>query len=307
MISTKLNRRIFIRLATAGISTVCLPGIVGPFEPIIKRAIPKTGEMLPIVGLGTWREFDISDDPSVWMTHREILRMMFDAGANVVDTSPMYGRSESVVAGLLNELEASDTSFLATKVWAEGKDHGIAQMEKSLRRFRTDRIDLMQIHNLVDWQTQLETLQLWKAAGIFRYIGVTHYTSGAIDRLVDVMEREEVDFVQMAYSIGERAVEDKLLPVAAERGIAVIVNRPYEGGQLFNSVRGEDVPEWAIETGCKTWGQFFLKFVLSHPAVTCAIPATSKPSHMMENLWSARGTLPDEATRQRMVQYWEDV
>ena len=233
--------------------------------------------------------------------------MLLDAGATVIDTSPMHGRAEIVIGELLNELEARDATFLAAKVWAEGKDRGIAQMEESLRRFRTNRIDLMQIHNLVDWHTQLETLQLWKAAGIFRYIGVTHYTSSAIDRLVHVMEGGEVDFVQIAYSIGERAVEDKLLPIAAERGIAVIVNRPYEGGQLFNSVRGEDVPEWAIETGCKTWGQFFLKFVLSHPTVTCAIPATSNPGHMMENLWSARGTLPDEKTRQRMVQYWEDV
>tara|TARA_Y100000994_G_scaffold225420_1_gene207756 strand:+ start:105 stop:1028 length:924 start_codon:yes stop_codon:yes gene_type:complete len=307
MIATKLNRRNFIRVAVAGISTACLPGIVGLLEPIIKRAIPKTGEMLPIVGLGTWRAFDISGDPSVWITQREVLRMLLDAGANVIDTSPMHGRAEIVIGELLNELEARDATFLAAKVWAEGKDRGIAQMEESLRRLRTNRIDLMQIHNLVDWHTQLETLQLWKAAGIFRYIGVTHYTSSAIDRLVHVMERGEVDFVQIAYSIGERAVEDKLLPVAAERGIAVIVNRPYEGGQLFNSVRGEDVPEWAIETGCKTWGQFFLKFVLSHPIVTCAIPATSNPGHMMENLWSARGTLPDEKTRQRMVQYWEDV
>jgi len=273
----------------------------------MKRAIPKTGEMLPIVGLGTWRAFDVSGDASARTAHREVLELMFDAGANVVDASPMYGRAESVVGDLLSETDRRDATFLATKVWTEGKDRGIAQMEESLRRFRTDRIDLMQIHNLVDWQTQLETLRLWKAAGIFRYIGITHYTSGAIDQLVEVMETEEIDFVQMAYSIGERAVEDKLLPVAAERGIAVIVNRPYEGGDLFNSVRGEDVPEWAVEAGCRTWGQFFLKFVLSHPAVTCAIPATSNPGHMADNLEAARGTLPDEAVRQRMIQYWEDV
>lgn len=308
MIAKKLDRRSFIRLGVAGITTACLTGIVGPLEPILKRVIPKTGEMLPMVGLGAQRAFDIyRDEPSYWMTYREVLRMLFEAGANVIDTSPMYGKAENVVGELLNESKARETTFLATKVWTEGKDRGIAQMEESLRRLRTNRIDLMQVHNLVDWQTQLETLQLWKAAGIFRYIGVTHYTSGAIDRLVHVMESEEVDFVQMAYSIGERAVEDKLLPVAAERGIAVIVNRPFEGGQLFNSVRGEDVPEWAIETGCKTWGQFFLKFVLSHPTVTCAIPATSDPGHLIENLWSARGNLPDEATRQKMVQYWEDV
>ena len=165
----------------------------------------------------------------------------------------------------------------------------------------------MQIHNLVDWQTQLETLRLWKVAGIFRYIGITDDTSGAIDRLVEVMETQDIDFVQMTYSIGERGVEDKLLPVAAERGIAVIVNRPCQGGNLLNSIRGEDVPEWAVEAGCRTWGQFFLKFTLSHPVVSCATPATSNPNYMADNLESARGILPDKAMRQRMIQYWEDV
>ena len=236
-----------------------------------------------------------------------MLRMMFEADANVVDRSPMYRRAKGVMGEPLAETDTRNKTFLATTVWTEGKDRGIAQMEESLRRFRTDRIDLMQIHNLVDWQTQLETLRLWKAAGIFRYIGITDDTSGAIDRLVEVMETQDIDFVQMAYSIGERAVEDKLLPVAAERGIAVIVNRPYEGGDLFNSIRGKDVPEWAVEAGCRTWGQFFLKFTLSHPAVTCAIPATSNPNYMADNLESARGILPDKAMRQRMIQYWEDV
>ena len=181
-----------------------------------------------------------------------MLRIMFEADANVVDALPMYGRVEGVMGELLAETDTRNATFLATKVWTEGTDRGIAQMEESRRRFRTDRIDLMQIHNLVDWQTQLETLRLWKAAGIFRYIGITDDTSGAIDRLVEVMETQDIDFVQMAYSIGERAVEDKLLPVAAERGIAVIVNRPCEGGDLLNSIRGEDVPEWAVEAGCRT-------------------------------------------------------
>ena len=213
-----------------------------------------------------------------------MLRIMFEADANVVDASPMYGRAEGVMGELLAETDTRNATFLATKVW-------------------TDRIDLMQIHNLVDWQTQLETLRLWKVAGISRYIGITHDTSGAIDRLVEVMENQDIDFVQMAYSIGERAVEDKLLPVAAERGIAVIVNRPCEGGDLLNSIRGEDVPEWAVEAGCRTWGQFFLKFTLSHPAVTCAIPATSNPNYRADNLESARGILPDKAMQQRMIRY----
>lgn len=273
----------------------------------MKSAIPKTGEMLSIVSLGTRRAFDVSPDAFVWTPHREMLRMMFEAGANVVDALPMCRRAEGVVGELLAETNTRNAIFLATKVWTEGKDRRIAQMQESLRRFRTDRIDLMQFHNWVDWQTQLETQSLWKAAGIFRYIGITHYTSAAIDRRVEVMVTQDIDCVQIACSIGERTVENKLLAVAAERGIAVIVNRPHEGGDLFNSILGEDVPEWAVEAGCRTWGQFFLKFTLSHPAVTCAIPATSNPNHMADNLESARGILPDKAMRQRMTQYWEDV
>lgn len=273
----------------------------------MQRAIPKTGEQLPMVGLGTWRAFDVADDPAERTPQRDVLRMLFDAGASVVDASPMYGRAEGVVGDLLAENETRERAFIATKVWTEGKDRGIAQMEESMRRLRTGTIDLMQIHNLVDWRTQLETIRLWKAAGIFRYIGITHYSSRAIDDLVAVMENEEIDFVQMAYSIGERAIEDKLLPVAAERGIAVIANLPFEGGNLFQSVAGEPLPEWTAEFDCTSWNQFFLKFVLSHPAVTCAIPATSNPKHMTDNLRAGTGLLPDTKMRRRMIQYWEDV
>ena len=271
---------------------------------MIRRTIPKTGETVPAIGLGTWRAFDVG---APYDRHRACLDLLFEAGGGMIDASPMYGRAEGVVGGLLAEKEERDSTFIATKVWTEGRDQGIAQMEESLQRLQRGSIDLMQIHNLKDWRIHIETLRLWKAAGIFRYIGVTHYASGAIDQLVSVMEREEIDFVQMAYSIGERAVEDNLLPIAAERGIAVIVNRPFEGGGLFSSVEGEDLPTWAVGAGCNSWSQFFLKFVISHPAVTCAIPATSNPAHMADNLAAGQGVLPDARLRQRMVEFWEDV
>ena len=300
----KFDRRAFLQLAGAAGLTGAMPhrGVAG--ENMIRRTIPKTGETLPAIGLGTWRAFDVS---SANNGHRTCLNLLFEAGGGMIDASPMYGRAEDVVGALLAEKEEFDTAFIATKVWTEGRDQGIVQMEESLRRLRRGSIDLMQIHNLMDWQSHIETLRLWKAAGIFRYIGVTHYATGAIDHLVSIMENEEIDFVQMAYSIGERAVEDNLLPVAAERGIAVIVNRPFEGGGLFSSVAGEDVPAWAAEAGCGSWAQFFLKYVLSHPAVTCAIPATSNPGHMADNLAAGRGILPDARLRQRMVEFWEDV
>ena len=298
------NRRQFLQLAGAAGLTTTWPHQLKAVGDMIRRTIPKTGQTLPAVGLGTWGAFDVE---AAGEEHRACLDLLLDAGGGMIDASPMYGRAESVVGELLSMQANRDSAFLATKVWTEGRDQGIAQMEESLRRLRGRSIDLMQVHNLIDWQTQIETLQLWKAAGIFRYIGVTHYARGAIDQLVSVMEREEIDFVQMAYSIGERAVEENLLPTAAERGIAVIVNRPFEGGELFSSVEGEDLPEWAVDADCDSWSQFFLKFVLSHPAVTCAIPATSNPAHMADNIAAGRGVLPDEPLRQRMVEFWEDV
>lgn len=307
MMGDGVTRRQILELMAVGAVTLGSPAPTLALEPIMQRAIPKSGELLPMVGLGTWQAFDVASNAAAQAGQREVVRLMFEAGGGMVDASPMYGRAESVIGDLLMEMDLRSQTFLATKVWTEGKDRGIAQMEASLRAMRTGVIDLMQIHNLVDWRTQLETLRLWKAAGIFRYIGITHYTSHAIDDLVAVMENEEIDFVQIAYSIGERAVEDKLLPVAAERGIAVIINRPYEGGILFDSVTGEELPEWAVEFDCESWSQFFLKFIMSHPAVTCVIPATANPRHMIDNLGAGQGRLPDDNMRRRMVEYWEDV
>jgi len=304
---SELTRREALKGAACSGAILALPFPANATEPIMKRPIPKSGEALPAVGLGTWQTFDIGNSAEERAGREEVLRLLLESQGSVIDSSPMYGRAEGVVGEMIELLDAREKSFLATKVWTRGRDDGIAQMAESLRRFRTDYVDLMQIHNLLDWQTHLPTLRTKKAAGEFRYIGVTHYTRHALDDLIAVMETEEIDFVQMAYSIGERAVEDRLLPLAAERGIAVIVNRPYEGGGLFRSIRGEQLPVWASEFDCESWGQFFLKFILGHPAVTCVIPGTSKPRHMLDNLGAGRGRLPDAATRRRMIQFWEDV
>ena len=265
------------------------------------RKIPKGGARLPVIGLGTWQTFDIGGDPDARAQRQDVLRLLFEGGGSVIDSSPMYGRSEAVVGDLLTAMGDRDRAFLATKVWTWGEDKGIRQMKASLENFRTPRIELMQIHNLVDWQVHLRTLRQWKEAGTFRHIGITHYTDSGLDELIEVMRAEDVDFVQMAYSIGARAAEDKLLPCAAERGVAVLVNRPFEGGGVFRETRSEPLPGWAADYGIASWGQFFLKYVLAHPAVTCVIPGTSKPKHMADNLAAGHGPLPDAAARAKMA------
>jgi aryl-alcohol dehydrogenase-like predicted oxidoreductase len=268
---------------------------------LLRRPIPRSGELLPAIGLGTWQTFDVGNNASARAPLRDVLREFVKRGASVVDSSPMYGRSESVVGDLAAELGLQRKLFLATKVWTSGRDAGIRQMEESFRRLRTERMDLMQIHNLLDWRTHLATLRRWKEQGKVRYIGVTHYTESAYDELAGVLKAEELDFVQLNYSIAERAAERRLLPLAAERRMAVLVNRPFAQADLFSKVRGKPLPGWAAEIGCASWAQFFLKFVISHPAVTCAIPGTSKLQHLVDNLQAAVGPLPDDATRERMA------
>ncbi len=304
-----LTRAAFLRLlAGAGTVLACPAAASGAtLAAMATRPIPKSGEALPVVGLGTWQTFDISKGEEARAQRREVLRLLFDAGGKVIDSSPMYGRSEGVVGDLLAEMGAHDRAFLATKVWTRGREEGIRQMERSLVRFRAERIDLMQIHNLVDWKTHLKTLREWKAEGRIRYLGITHYTSSALDGLAEIIEREPIDFVQLAYSLNVRAAEERVLPLAADKGVAVLVNRPYEAGSLFRGVRGRDLPGWAAEIDCASWGQVFLKFILSNPAVTCVIPGTSKPKHMADNAGAGRGRLPDAAERQRIVDFWESL
>jgi diketogulonate reductase-like aldo/keto reductase len=233
---------------------------------------------------------------------REVLGELVKHGARgVVDSSPMYGQSESVVGDLVTELNLRPRLFLATKVWTRGREAGIRQMEQSFSRLRTDRMDLLQVHNLVDWRTQLRTLREWKEQDKIRYIGVTHYTESAYDDLERVLSAEDLDFVQINYSLAERQAEERILPLAQQQRIAVLTNRPFAQAGLFSKTRGKALPPFAKEIGCSSWAQFFLKFVLSHPAVTCAIPGTSKANHLLDNLRGGEAPLPDDAIRQRMV------
>lgn len=267
-----------------------------------KRKIPSSGEMLPVVGVGTWQTFDIGASPAERAPRAEVLKALFDAGGSVIDASPMYGRSEAVVGDLLAQAGTRDKAFLATKVWTVGREQGIAQMKQSLNLLRTDKIDLMQIHNLLDWETHLPTLKAWKMEGRIRYIGVTHYTESAHGTLEAVLQLGGgIDFVQVDYSIDDRGAERRLLPYARDHGVAVIVNLPFGGGGLLHRLARRKLPDWAAEIGCTSWAQVLLKFVLSHPAVTCVIPGTSKPEHMRENAQAGIGSYPDAALRQRMI------
>lgn len=266
-----------------------------------QRKIPSNGEMLPIVGCGTWRTFDVGAKPEDRAPLAEVLRILFEAGGSVIDTSPMYGSAEAVVGDLLAAAGTRSKAFIATKVWTSGHDNGIAQMRQSTRLLKTDRIDLMQIHNLLDWRAHLPTLRAWKAEGRIRLMGVTHYTQSAHDELEAVLRAEKWDFVQLNYALDDRAVERRLLPLAAERGIAVLVNQPFGGGGLLRKLLSRKLPDWAGEIGCASWAQLLLKFVLANPAVTGVIPGTGKPEHMKDNVQAGFGAYPDAAMLKKMV------
>ena len=273
---------------------------------MLTRPIPQTGEPLPVIGIGTWQTFDIAPGSGDLDPRREVLRALFDAGGTLIDSSPMYGRAETVVGSLLGDMQPPAKPFLATKVWTTGEAAGIRQMTESAAKMGGP-IDLMQIHNLVDWRTHLRTLRAWKAEQRVRYIGLTHYTVPALDDLAAALKSEPVDFLQFVYSINVRAAEQMLLPLAAERGVAVIINRPFDGGGLFQRVRGKALPDWAADFDCASWPQFFLKYILGHPAVTCAIPATARPERARDMLAAGNGRLPDAAQRKRMAAYWDQL
>jgi diketogulonate reductase-like aldo/keto reductase len=263
--------------------------------PMNTRPIPSSKENLPVIGCGTWLGFDYSPGTPEYARLPGVLEALFDAGGRVVDSSPMYGRAEANTGDLLAAAKSRDKAFLATKVWTSGREAGIAQMEQSFARLKTQRMDLMQVHNLVDWRTHLATLRDWKAQGRVRYIGITHYTASAYGEVEAVLRAEKLDFLQINYSLDERTSEKRLLPLAAERGVAVIVNMPFGGGGLLRRLRDKPLPAWAAEIGCTSWAQVLLKFVLGHPSVTCAIPGTSRPEHMAENAKAGMGVVPDAA------------
>jgi len=271
------------------------------------RPIPASGEMLPVVGLGTYQSFDVASGAPERGPVKEVLSLFVQQGGKLIDSSPMYGPSEAVLGDLAAELGITARLFMATKVWTSAREAGIRQMEQSLKRMRVERMDLMQIHNLLDWKAHLGTLQQWKAAGRIRYIGITHYHSGAYAELERLMKTQDFEFVQFNYSIAEREAEERILPLARDLGIAVIINRPFAQASLFARVRGKEVPAWAAEFDCKSWGQFFLKYILAHPAVTCVIPATGKPQHLLDNMMAGIGRLPDAAMRKRMIAFMDDI
>jgi diketogulonate reductase-like aldo/keto reductase len=269
------------------------------------KPILSTDEALPVIGVGTWQTFDVGSDPSARASLRDVLKLMTRAGRGVVDSSPMYGSSEAVAGDLIAEASLRDKLFVATKVWTNGRERGIEQMETSFRRLRVERMDLMQVHNLADVETHTKTLLEMKARKQVRYIGITHYTSSAYSAVERALKTGHYDFLQINYSLGERDSEKRLLPLAREMKIAVIANRPFAEGALFRQAKGKALPPWAAELGIKSWAQYFLKWIVSHPAVTCAIPGTGNPKHMADNLAAGRGALPSARDRRRMLEYFE--
>jgi diketogulonate reductase-like aldo/keto reductase len=277
-----------------------------PNPPMLSRPIPSTGEMMPAIGLGTWPVFDVAAGEAARQPLREVVRRLLDAGGRIIDSSPMYGRAEAVTGDLIADLQARPTTFLATKVWTAGRDSGIAQMRRSASLLHSTVVDLTQIHNLVDWRTHLATLRRMKDAGTIRYIGITHYTEQALGDLGRILAGEPgIDFVQCGYSLAARAAERDLLPIAAARGVAVIVNQPLGQGSLLRRVRGRALPEWAGEFDCASWAQLLLKYILAESAVTCVIPATRMPEHMVDNLAAGFGRLPDPRQRQQIRALWD--
>ena len=300
------RRRFLKQVVGAGTALAAAPRLTmsapAPTADIRTRPIPSSGEPLPCVGLGTWQQFDVGPNSDQRPALKDVLRRLVDLGASVVDSSPMYGRSEQVVGELSAELGLTDEIFGATKVWTSGRESGIEQMNRSMNRMNQRPMDLMQVHNLLDWRTHLDTLQEWKAQGKIRYTGVTHYVTSAFDELASIIKSRDIDFVQLPYSIRTTQAERRLLPLAAEHDVGVIVNEPFEGGSLFARVDDEPLPDWAAAFDCESWAQFFLKYLLGHEAVTCVIPGTSDPTHLTDNVRAAYGRLPDDDTRERMRQ-----
>ena len=280
---------------------------MGQDKKIMTRKIPSTGEDIPAVGLGTWQVFDAGGDAAARAPLRAVLAAFAKAGGKMIDSSPMYGSAESVVGDLVAELGLRDKLFIATKVWTSGRENGIRQMETSFRRLRVKQMDLMQIHNLKDAGVHTRTLLDWKAKGRIRYHGITHYTSSAYAEVETRLKAGKYDFLQINYSLAERESEKRLLSIAKDRNIAVIANRPFAEGAMFRRVRGKPLPPWAGEIGVVSWAQFFLKWIVGHPAITCVIPGTGKPRHIADNVAAGFGALPGEAMRARMAKYFNTL
>jgi diketogulonate reductase-like aldo/keto reductase len=294
-----MDRRSFI----ASVPALLAASPAGAQPAILRRAIPRSGELLSAVGMGTWLTFDVGEAPAERARRRRVLEEFFGAGGGMIDSSPMYGRAERVVGDLLKQVPHAGRLFSATKLWTAFDRVGHTQMADSLKLWGLPRFDLQQIHNLLNWRGHIKALRAWKDEGRVRYIGITTSHGRAHDELEDILRREPFDFVQFTYSLADRSVEQRLLPLAAERGIGVIVNRPFDGGALLDRLQGRALPPWAREIDCDNWAQYCLKWIVSHPAVTCAIPATTNPAHMVENMGALRGRQPDAPMRRRILEY----
>ena len=315
-----ISRKVFLRWGTCMTGSLVLPPLMNDInlprmtnnydtqkkEPVL-RTIPSSGEKIPAIGMGTWLTFDAGNSESKRKELKEVLRIFWENGGKLIDSSPMYGSSEKVVGDLVTDLKIRKDLFLATKVWTNGEASGISQMQQSFQKMRAERMDLMQVHNLVDVGTHLKTLRKWKAEGKIRYIGITHYLVSAYDDLMQLIKTEKPDFVQFNYNMSVREAEKKLLPFCADNGIAVINNRPFDGGDLFRRVIGKTLPSWVADYDIRNWAQYFLKYIISHPAVTCAIPATSNHAHMQENIGALYGRLPDPAMRNKMADFFDKL
>jgi diketogulonate reductase-like aldo/keto reductase len=297
-----MNRRDACRLIAA--TALAGPALATEARAMVKRRIPSSGEQIPVIGMGSSNTFDVEDSAGATDPLRAVLSALVEGGGTVIDTSPMYGRSETILGNLIADLSLRPRLWLATKVWTRGREAGAAQVAESMRRLRTGRLELLQIHNLLDWREHLPTLRSLERAGKVRYLGLTHYRADAHVELERVLAEERFDWLQVNYSLAERAADARLLPFCRDKGIAVMANRPFADGEMFARVRGKPLPPWAAELGCASWAQFFLKYVASHPAITCVIPATSKPGNMRDNIAAGLGPLPDEKQRSRMREYW---
>jgi diketogulonate reductase-like aldo/keto reductase len=305
----KITRRRFLASLGAVGATVGFAGTANAAAsgPMLTRAIPSTGERVPVIGMGSWLTFDVGTNERLRAERLRVLRTFFDMGGGVIDSSPMYGSSEEVIGYCLERIPDKLALFSASKVWIFSQLLGIGQMRSSRRLWGVETFDLMQVHNLLNWEGHLETLREWKAEGRVRYLGVTTSHGLRHDEMERVMTEQPIDFVQFTYNILDREAEQRLLPLAAERGLAVIINRPFRRKELFRLFERDPLPTWAREFDCANWAQFFLKFIVSHPAVTCAVPATTRVDHMRENMGALYGRLPDSDLRRRMVRYVENL
>jgi diketogulonate reductase-like aldo/keto reductase len=306
MTSDPIHRRTAVKLMAAAAAVALAPVGMTATESrtIATRRVPGSGEEIPVIGMGSSNTFDVGSAPAERAPLGEVLRGLVADGGTVIDTSPMYGRAETVIGDLVHDLGLRPRLWLATKVWTRGREAGAAQIEQSYARLRTERLELLQIHNLLDWRAHVPTIRALQASGRLRYSGITHYRADAHAELERVLGAERFDWLQVNYSLAEPEAATRLLPYCRDKGIAVMVNRPFADGALFERVRGKPLPPWAAELGCASWGQFFLRWIASHPAVTCIIPATSKPRHMADNLAAGLAPLPDEAQRKRMTEFW---